>query len=116
MRGRLILIKYILNSIPIYARSVYLFPVLVRSTLHSLMIKFLWGELVNIRKFYLAYWDSISMPMDKGCLDIARMEDLNATLIVKWIYGFANERDTLWRRVVCAKSDGDPSCMLRIVT
>lgn len=110
------LIKSMLNSIPIYALSVRLLPVRVQNTLHSLLSKFLWGGLDIRRKLHLVDWDSVSMPIDRKGLEIARLEDLNAALILKWIYKFANESDTLWRRVVCAKSGDDPSCLLSIVT
>lgn len=36
-------------------------------------------------------------------------------LIVKWIYRYANELDSLWRRVVNAKSGVDSNSMLHPV-
>lgn len=43
------------------------------------------------------------MPKNSGTLT------RNATLISKWIYRFSNERESLWRRVVCAKSGINPT-------
>lgn len=54
--------------------------------------------------------------MHRGRLGITMLEDLNATLIVKWFYKFANERDTFWRRVVSVKGGVDRSQLLPIVT
>lgn len=38
--------------------------------------------------------------------------DLNATLIVKWIFMFTNKCDSIWRQIVCAKSGIDPNRLL----
>lgn len=32
---------------------------------------------------------------------------MNVALLVKWIFGYGNEWDRLWRRVVCAKNEVD---------
>lgn len=53
--------------------------------------------------------------MCRGRLGISQLDDLNVALIVKWRYRFFNERDNLWRRVVCAKSGVDLSRMLHII-
>lgn len=38
--------------------------------------------------------------------------EMNAALLVKWIYRYGNENDRLWRRVVCAKSGSDPRSLI----
>lgn len=55
-------------------------------------------------------------PTSRGGLGISRLNDLNTTFIVQWIFRFTIERDSLWRKVVCAKSEADPSRMLPVVT
>lgn len=47
------------------------------------------------------------MSYDRGGLEIADLVDMRVTLLVKWIYHCGNDRDRLWRRVVCAKSGLD---------
>lgn len=56
------------------------------------------------------------MPIDKCGLGIARLDDHNVALIVKWIYRSANERDIIWRRVVNARSGIDPTILFPIIT
>lgn len=116
MRSWLTLIKSVLNSIPIYVHSVRIFPIRVQKTLHNLMSKFLWGGSENSRKLHLMDCDTVTSPMNKRGVRMAKLNDLNTALVVKWIYIFANERDNLWRRVVCARSGVDPCKILPIVT
>lgn len=52
--------------------------------------------------------------MDRGGLGISRLEDLNTGLIMKWIFRFANNRDSLWRKVVSAKSGLDSRCLVPV--
>lgn len=53
MRGKLILIKSVLNSISIYTWYVQLLLVGVHNSLHSLMSKFLCGGSNSTRKLHL---------------------------------------------------------------
>lgn len=101
--GKLILINFVLNIIHIYALSIRVLSIHVSNNQHSLMSKFMWGESDNSRKLHLIDWNTVSMPMERAGLDISKLEDLSAGLIVKWIYSFANERDSFWGRVVGAK-------------
>lgn len=58
---------------------------------------FLWGGSDNSKKLHLVDWNIIFLPLDKDGLGIFWLEDLNATLIDKWIYRFVNENESLWR-------------------
>lgn len=80
----------------------------VRNILHSLMSRFFWEGSSDKRKMHLVGWESITVPCNKGGLGISDLADMNAALLIKWIY---RERDRLWRRVVCAKSGAGPSCL-----
>lgn len=41
--------------------------------------------------------DSVTLSMDKESLGIARLTDLNIALIVKWVFCYTNERNSLRR-------------------
>lgn len=49
----------------------------------------------------------MSKPCPKGGLGVLDLGEMNAALLVKWIYCYGSEPDRLWRRVVCAKSAAD---------
>lgn len=59
-------------------------------------------------------WISIMLSCNRRGLGISCLTNLNVALISKWIYRFCNERDSLWRRVVCNKSGMNPSRMMSI--
>lgn len=53
-------------------------------------------------------WDSMTRPPDQIGIGIMDLGKMGVVLAVKWIFRYANERHTLWSRVVCAKSKIDP--------
>ncbi|XP_057803173.1 uncharacterized protein LOC131018471 [Salvia miltiorrhiza] len=79
MAGRSTLIRSILTSIPIYHLSFSIFPKKVLRNLQSLL---------------------------KGGLGFIDLERFNKALMLKWLWRFLNERDSLWVRVMRA-SKGD---------
>lgn len=107
MGVRLALIKSVLNSIAIYVLFVRILPVGVQNKLHNLRSKFLWGGSANSRKLHLVDWNMVSFLVDRGALDITRLENLNTALIVQWIYRYVNELNNLWRRIVSTMSGTD---------
>lgn len=99
-------------SSPFWTRFSYMcfqfkFYLLVFEILYIVWCASFVGRFEYNRKLYLVDWNIVITTIDRGSLSITRLEDLNAALIVKWIYRFTNERDSLWRRVVCAKSGVD---------
>lgn len=56
------------------------------------MSMFFWGDSDNARNIDLVDWNNLTMPFDKGGLEIVSLEDLNVALIAKWTYRYANER------------------------
>lgn len=93
--GRLTLIKAVLSSIPIYPLSVMLLPVRIMNTMHGIMRRFLWGETDDHRKLHLVIWDSITKPFRIGGLGVPDHGEMNAALLVKWIYRYSNKNDRL---------------------
>ncbi|RVX11584.1 LINE-1 retrotransposable element ORF2 protein [Vitis vinifera] len=55
------------------------------------------------RKSHLVNWDTVCLDKSKGGLGVRRLSILNRALLCKWNWRFANERDTLWRRVISRK-------------
>jgi hypothetical protein len=60
--GRYILIKSVLESIPIYWLSIAHLPLSVLSNLRQLSFSFLWAGNKNIFKYHLCRWDLVSRP------------------------------------------------------
>lgn len=113
--GRLTLMRSDLYLILIYCLFVDVLPLRVRNQLHSLMSRFLWGEMDKRRKLHMADWQKVTKPCERGGLRISDLSSMNATLLAKWACRYANDWNHLWRRIVCVKSDLDPNKMLLVM-
>eukprot|EP00253_Pinus_taeda_P003653 PITA_03653 len=69
--GKLILIKFVLSSLPIYQASFLLAPKTIKDHISQLLRDFLWkGGKGNERKFHLVSWDIVKRPKLEGGLQI----------------------------------------------
>jgi hypothetical protein len=53
-------------------------------------------------------WNKIKQSKDNGGLGVRGIKEMNAALLLKLWWRFGNEKDALWRKVVCAKYNIDP--------
>lgn len=106
------LIKLLVISILIYALSDRILPVCVFDTVNSLVSRYLWGVTKDRKNLHLVDWNSVTLSFNKRGLGISRLFYLNTILISKLIYRFDNKRNSLWRKMVCAKSGSNPSRLL----
>ena len=60
-----------------------------------------WGSLA--KKTHLVNWKTVCSEKKKGGLGLRRFSILNKALMCKWCWRFANERDSLWRKVIRSK-------------
>lgn len=58
-------------------------------------------------KMHLVNGESITALVNQGRLGILDLWDMNKALAVKWIFNYTNNKDALWRKVVCAHSKSD---------
>lgn len=115
IEGRLTFINFVLCSISVYSLSVRVLHVSVQNSLHSIMNIFFWGGgkgMYERRKLYFVNWQTVTRQCDRGGLWISNISSLNTTLIAKWIYRYANDRNHIWRKIALAKSGSDPNIML----
>lgn len=104
MADRCILLKSVLCSIPVYILSLRVLPMRVRTTLHGLMSRFLWGGSDERRKLHLVDWQTVTHPCNQEGLGVTDLSVMNVALLAKWVYLYANDRNHLWRQIVFAKS------------
>ena len=100
---RMTLIRSTLSSMLIYLMSLLRIPRVVSLRLEKIQRDFLWGGGALERKSHLVNWDTVCLDKSKGGLGVRRLSILNRALLCKWNWRFANERDTLWRRVISRK-------------
>ncbi|KAM0042665.1 putative RNA-directed DNA polymerase [Helianthus debilis subsp. tardiflorus] len=98
--GRLILIKSVLASLPIYYFSIYKAPVKVIESLEGIMKRFFWVGYEEVRKIHWVSWDVVSTPKKEGGLGVSKLKDVNVALLAKWAWRYKNEIRSLWHKVV----------------
>ena len=64
--GRLVLIKAVLTSMPVYWMALVPIPKSILGKLKSMIFAFLWGSSGNKKKYNLVDWLSLSKPIDQG--------------------------------------------------
>ena len=101
--GRATLIHSTLSSLPIYYLSLFRMPLKVCARLEKIQRQFLWGGSDQDRKIYLVRWAIVCMDKSKGGIVIKSFSKMNKALLSKWSWRFANERNSLWRKVICSK-------------
>ncbi|KAE8726423.1 hypothetical protein F3Y22_tig00006991pilonHSYRG00009 [Hibiscus syriacus] len=79
--------------------------------LNSLMAGFLWGEGSEKKHIHWVKWRTVCRSKDEGGLVILDLNLSNRALLGKWIWKFANEKDTLWKNFICCKHNLDSSTM-----
>ena len=105
--GRLTLIQSTLSSLPIYCLSLFRMPVSICSRLEKIQREFLWSGGSLVKKIHLVNLKTVCTEKKKGGLGLRRFSILNKALMCKWCWRFANERDSLWRKVICSKFGED---------
>ena len=105
--GRLTLIQSTLSSLPIYCLSLFRMPVSICSRLEKIQREFLWSGGSLAKKTHLVNWKTVCTEKKKEGLGLCRFSILNKALMRKWCWRFANERDSLWRKVIRSKFGED---------
>ena len=93
--GRLVLVKAVLDSIPIYYLSLFRAPQKVLDKLDSMRMNFLWGGSENKFKIHWIKNEDVKKEKKHGGLGLARLEDVNKSLISKWIWRYKTEPQAL---------------------
>lgn len=101
--GRVVLIKSVLQALPVYYMATEKLPNKVLSAISVLTRKFYWGALE--KKRYLAYisWEKITMPLELGGLAIRDLYVVNEALLMKALWKLATDADAQWVQLVKAK-------------
>ncbi|XP_016170077.1 uncharacterized protein LOC107612834 [Arachis ipaensis] len=100
--GKLVLIKSVINSLPIYYLSLYKMPVAVAKKLISLQRRFFWGKDDGRAGLALVKWELIQAPKKLGGLGVGDAMIHNTALLFKWWWRFSKEDCPLWKKVVCS--------------
>ena len=87
LAGKMVLLKSVLNNMPIYQSSILLAPGSVIRKLERLLRKFIWeGGKGNEKKLHLISWDKIQKPCDEGGLQVRSLTIQNLALGAKLLW------------------------------
>ena len=87
----------------IYLMSLMRMPRVVRLRLEQIQRDFLWGGGALERKPHLVKWAIVYSNKKKSGLGVRSLSTLNRTLLCKWSWRFAVEREILWKLVISRK-------------
>ncbi|KAJ0797670.1 putative RNA-directed DNA polymerase [Helianthus annuus] len=100
--GRVVLIKSVLESLPVYYFSLFKVPVMVKNKLEAMIKRFLWGGNSDANKIHWVGWDLVTRPKKCGGLGLTKLDVSNNALLLKWIWRYRMEVKSMWRKVIDA--------------
>ncbi|KAL6549238.1 hypothetical protein OROHE_009083 [Orobanche hederae] len=83
--GREVLVKSILQAIPIYAMSCFRIPTGVCLEIERLCQNFWWGDSESKKTIHWSKWNELCIPKSQGGLGFRRLELLNRALLAKQV-------------------------------
>ncbi|KAJ4745251.1 RNA-directed DNA polymerase (reverse transcriptase)-related family protein [Rhynchospora pubera] len=100
---RLVLIKSVLMSLPVYYMSIECIPKTLIRQMKSLMARFFWGKVGQSRYMAPLAWKTICKPIEEGGLAIRDMNFFGEALFMKMVWAVVSEENKLWVQVCKAK-------------
>ncbi|KAL0408606.1 UNVERIFIED_CONTAM: putative ribonuclease H protein [Sesamum radiatum] len=104
--GKMVLIKNVAQSIPVYHMSTFLLPKTICNKMDATVRRFWWqSQSSDQRKSFLALksWKSICLPKNKGGLGFRYFSDFNKALMSKISWKILQKSDSLWCQMLSAK-------------
>ena len=93
--GKAVLIKHVLQSMPIYLLSVMAPPKCIIYDIHKIFAKFLWNFKEEGRAKHWISWNDICVPKEEGGLGFRSLFDLSKALFAK-LWWSLRTKNTLW--------------------
>ncbi|XP_071741061.1 uncharacterized protein [Rutidosis leptorrhynchoides] len=98
--GRLVLLKSVLNSLPLYYLALFRAPPCVLKLLESVRRIFFLGGDFSGSKISWVKWAYTCLPYGAGGLNIGSLKGKNLALLGKWWWRFKIETNCLWTKII----------------
>ncbi|KAL5562053.1 hypothetical protein UlMin_031800 [Ulmus minor] len=92
---RMVLIKSIALSLPVYTMQSMKLPKSVCAKLDAIIRNFWWSAFSSDHSLCLKAWSDICQPKQWGSLGFRRMHDLNISLLAKWAWSILQGKNSL---------------------
>ncbi|KAK9271890.1 hypothetical protein L1049_002255 [Liquidambar formosana] len=100
--GRLVLIRHVLSSMPIYLLSAMHFPTSIIKDSERIFSDFFWGDSNGKKRRKWIAWESICCPCSEGGLNIRSVTNVMKSFRIKQAWAIFTS-DSLWARFMILK-------------
>ncbi|KAJ4783220.1 RNA-directed DNA polymerase (reverse transcriptase)-related family protein [Rhynchospora pubera] len=101
--GRLVLIKSVLTSLPVYYMNTERIPKGLIDQMMSLMEKFFWGKTEKARYLSFISWKKVCTKIEDGGLGVKNLHKFGEALFLKNVRALMGQHDKIWVDICRAK-------------
>ncbi|KAJ4789113.1 RNA-directed DNA polymerase (reverse transcriptase)-related family protein [Rhynchospora pubera] len=101
--GRLILIKSVLTTMPVYYMTIEMLPKRIVKDINSLMTKFFWGKTDQSRYLAFTAWNKVCKPIEMGGLGVKDLQSFGDALFLKLVWSLMADEEKPWVKVCKSK-------------
>lgn len=96
--GRIVLVKSVLSSLPVFLLSSRLVMETVAFELEKLTKRFIRASKDGLKKFHLVAWEILCIPIDRGGLGLKGIRETNIEQLCKWFWCIHDNQ--MWVRIL----------------
>ena len=100
--GRLVLIRSVLSSLPVFWMALVPIPSSILDKLRKLIFSFLWGSSSKHKKFHLVDWHLLARPTSLGGWGIKHLPSFSISLRLKILWITLNNNG-IWHQLLSVK-------------
>ncbi|XP_025662107.1 uncharacterized mitochondrial protein AtMg00310-like [Arachis hypogaea] len=108
--GKEVLIKAVIQAIPVYAMNIIKFPKSFSKKIESAIARFWWTNNRKKRSIYWKSWTKMTKSKSNGGLEFKDLECQNIADLAKQAWRLLKEEDAIWARIL--KVIYYPNCSL----
>ncbi|XP_019257785.1 PREDICTED: uncharacterized protein LOC109236002 [Nicotiana attenuata] len=114
--GRVTLVNSVLDALPTYMMSLFPIPTKIEKRINVMRRNFIWQGNKEKGGYHLVNWKVLTQAKKSGGLGIRNLRLHNKSLLMKWLWRFGREDETLWRQVIIEKYGLEGQWIPRAVT